>query len=176
MLDEVVLGLVRLDAALPEQADDLDGLLQQLQPLLGVGPVVAEDALVEGLAGADAEAEAARHERGHVDAAWAMIAGCVRTVGHVTAVIQPMRSVTAAMPPSTAHTKGLWPCASFHGWKWSEIQPAWKPACSALAAASTSSGAVRSSLERAMPILCHAPGCPLRRAGNAAQRAIRSQR
>ena len=41
-----------------------------------------------------------------VAAAWAMIAGCVRTVGHVTPVV--MRScVVAAMAPTTFHTNGL---------------------------------------------------------------------
>ena len=42
-----------------------------------------------------------------VAAAWAMIAGCVRTVGHVTAVTHPIVLVTEAMPPRTAHTNGL---------------------------------------------------------------------
>ena len=55
-----------------------------------------------------------------VAAAWAMIAGWIRTVGQVTAV-PTCKSVTAAMAPITLHTNGLWPCSSSHGWKWSEI-------------------------------------------------------
>src|SRR3954470_18717763 len=81
----------------------------------------------------------------------------MRIVGQVTPVTQRMRLVRAAIAPSTDHTKGLWPCSSFQGWKWSEIQPAWNPAASAFAAASTSSGPVRSSDESAMPI------CAMRR-------------
>ena len=63
-----------------------------------------------------------------------MIPGCVRTVGHVTAVIQRIDSVACATAPSTDHTNGLSPCASFHGWKWSDSQAERKPACSACAA------------------------------------------
>jgi hypothetical protein len=49
-----------------------------------------------------------------------MITGCVRTVGHVTAVPIPTRSVTWAIAPSTDHTNGDWPWRRVHGWKWSE--------------------------------------------------------
>ena len=50
-------------------------------------------------------------------AAWATIAGCVRIVGHVTPVPTRSRSVAPAMAPSTAHTNGLCPWRSVHGWK-----------------------------------------------------------
>jgi hypothetical protein len=46
-------------AALPQVAHDLDGLLEHLQAHVGLGPVRAEDVLVERLARADAEVEAA---------------------------------------------------------------------------------------------------------------------
>ena len=46
-------------AALPERAHDLDRLLEHLEPHVGRRPGVAEDVLVERLAGADAEPEAA---------------------------------------------------------------------------------------------------------------------
>src|SRR3954447_6354491 len=44
--------------ALPEQPDDLHGLLEHLEAKVGLGPAVAEDVLVERLAGPDAEVEA----------------------------------------------------------------------------------------------------------------------
>ena len=50
-----------------------------------------------------------------VAAAWAMIAGWMRIVGHVTPVVT--RQVDASeSAPITDHTNALWPCASFHGW------------------------------------------------------------
>ena len=50
-----------------------------------------------------------------VAAACATTAGCVRTVGQVTAV--PTGSDTASdSAPITDHTNGLCPCSSFHGW------------------------------------------------------------
>src|SRR3954454_113547 len=45
-------------AALPEQSDDLDGLLEHLEAHVGLRPAVAEDVLVQRLAAADAELEA----------------------------------------------------------------------------------------------------------------------
>ena len=51
-----------------------------------------------------------------VAAAWATIAGWMRIVGHVTAVVT-RRSVVAAMAPITDHTNGLSPWSSSHGWK-----------------------------------------------------------
>ncbi len=49
-----------------------------------------------------------------VAAAWAMIAGCVRIVGQVTAVV--IGSETASdNAPITDHTNGACPCALFHG-------------------------------------------------------------
>ena len=50
-----------------------------------------------------------------VAAAWAMIAGWMRTVGQVTPVVTG-RSVACESAPMTDHTKALWPCSSFHGW------------------------------------------------------------
>jgi hypothetical protein len=82
-----------------------------------------------------------------VAAAWAMIAGWIRTVGHVTPVVTGS-DVAWASAPITDQTKPLWPCSSFHGWKWSEIHSAWKPACSARLACSMSSAGVYSSLAR----------------------------
>ncbi len=82
-----------------------------------------------------------------VAVAWAITAGWIRTVGQVTAVVtwSPVASPTA---PMTLQTKGLCPCWSFHGWKWSEIHNASKPACSAALAWSTSERGVCSSQER----------------------------
>ena len=57
-----------------------------------------------------------------VAAACAMIAGWMRMVGQVTAVPTMRRCVAWAMAPSTLHTKGLWPCRSVQGWKWSEMR------------------------------------------------------
>ena len=59
-------------------------------------------------------------------AAWATIAGWIRIVGQVTAVVTG-RSVTWPRAPITDHTNGLWPCSRFHGWKWSEIHSAVEP-------------------------------------------------
>ena len=48
-------------------------------------------------------------------AAWARMAGWIRTVGQVTPVVT-LRLVVAAIPPITDHTNGLWPWLSFQGW------------------------------------------------------------
>ena len=82
-----------------------------------------------------------------VAVAWAMIAGWIRMVGHVTAVVIGSR-VTCERAPITDQTNGLWPCSSFHGWKWSLIQRASNPARSAIRACSISSAGVNSSLDR----------------------------
>ena len=66
-----------------------------------------------------------------VAAAWAMIAGWMRTVGHVTPVPRRSLVVAWAMAPMTDHTNGAWPCWSTHGWKWSEMAAKLKPAASA---------------------------------------------
>ena len=129
MVDGVVLAAVRLLAALPEQADDLDRLLEHLEALVGQRPAVAEDVLVEVLAAADAEEEAARaSSQPTVAAACATIAGWMRIIGHVTPVPTRIVSVACAMPPSVDHTNGLWPCASIHGWivvgDQAEVKPA----------------------------------------------------
>ena len=50
-----------------------------------------------------------------VAAAWATIAGWMRTVGQVTPVVTG-RLVASASAPMTDHTNGLWPCSSFQGW------------------------------------------------------------
>ena len=57
---------VALRAALPQLSDHLDRLLEHLQAHIGVGPGVAEDVLVEGLAAAHSERELAveQHRRG----------------------------------------------------------------------------------------------------------------
>ncbi len=74
-----------------------------------------------------------------VAAACAMIAGWYRTVGQVTPVARPSRSVRAAMALSTFHAYGEWPCSSSHGWKWSLISTKSNPACSAATACRISS-------------------------------------
>ena len=73
-----------------------------------------------------------------VAAACAMIAGWIRKVGHVTAVVTGSE-VASDSAPITPQTKGLCPCSSFHGWKWSEIHNRSKPASSARRAWSMSS-------------------------------------
>ena len=85
--------------------------------------------------------------RAEVAAAWAMIAGWVRTVGQVTAVVTGSEQA-CEMAPITDQTNGLWPCSSFHGWKWSLIHSASKPAASAATACSTSCSGEYSSQER----------------------------
>lgn len=47
--------------------------------------------------------------------ACATTAGCVRTVGQVTAV-PTGRDTASDRAPITDHTKGLCPCSSFQGW------------------------------------------------------------
>lgn len=64
-------------------------------------------------------------------------AGCIRTVGQVTAVSMD-RLTASESAPITDRTKGLCPRTSFHGWKWPEIHSARNPACSAVRASSTS--------------------------------------
>jgi hypothetical protein len=58
VLDRVVRPAMAVLAALPQRADDLDGLLEHLQAHVGLRPAVAEDVLVERLPAADAEVEA----------------------------------------------------------------------------------------------------------------------
>ena len=82
-----------------------------------------------------------------VAAAWATIAGCVRIVGQVTAVVTGKRQ-TCDSAPITDQTNGLSPCSSFQGWKWSLIHSASKPACSARIAWSISSAGSYSSHDR----------------------------
>ncbi len=48
-------------------------------------------------------------------AAWAMIAGWIRTVGQVTAVVTG-RSQTCEMAPIIDQTRALSPWARVHGW------------------------------------------------------------
>ena len=59
VLDRVMAAAMRALTALPQQAHDLDRLAQHLEPDVGLRPVRAEDVLVERLAAADAEVEAA---------------------------------------------------------------------------------------------------------------------
>jgi hypothetical protein len=58
----------------------------------------------------------------------------MRRIGHVTPVPKRIVSVAEAMAPATAHTNGLWPWRSIHGWMWSLISRLEKPACSAVTA------------------------------------------
>ena len=62
-----------------------------------------------------------------VAAACATIAGWIRIVGQVTAVVTGSVQ-TWLIAPIIDQTNGLWPCSSFHGWKWSEIHSASNPA------------------------------------------------
>src|SRR2546430_6386139 len=86
-----------------------------------------------------------------VAAAWAMIAGWIRVVGQVTAVVTGSRQ-TWLSAPIVDQTKGLWPWASIQGWKWSEIHSAANPASCARRAWSRSSAGPNSSEERKYPI------------------------
>ena len=80
----------------------------------------------------------------------------MRTVGHVTAVVTGSEHACDSAP-ITDHTNGLWPCSSFHGWKWSLIQSASKPAASAAFAWATSSAGPYSSQDRKYPIFTGSP-------------------
>jgi hypothetical protein len=116
-------ALERSGAALPEQPDEFDGLLQHRLPLPHRGPAIAEDVLVEPLTRADAEEEAALEHVGcgggrlrdqrRVDAdQWARDAGADR---------QPAR--LAGDAAEHRPDERLCPCASIQGWKWSETMP-----------------------------------------------------
>ena len=85
-------------------------------------PVVAEDVLVERLAAAEPEREAPPSSTAEVATPCAMIAGWMRMVGQVTAVVSLICVVAWESAPIVDHTKLLCPCSSFQGWKWSEIQ------------------------------------------------------
>ena len=50
-----------------------------------------------------------------VAAAWAMIAGWMRMIGQVTAVVTGRPRSAWAIAPMVVHTNGLWPCVSFQG-------------------------------------------------------------
>ena len=58
-----MLAAIGLVAAAEQLADDLDSLLEHLEPLVGARPAVAEHVLVQVLAGADAEEEAPSEQR-----------------------------------------------------------------------------------------------------------------
>ena len=77
--------------------------------IVGARPGVAEDVLVERLAAADPEAEAAPGMSvAVVAAAWAMIAGWMRTVGQVTAVVpRQLRSPAAMRAEHGPHERAL---------------------------------------------------------------------
>ena len=80
-------------------------------------------------------------------AACAMIAGWMRTVGQVTAVVTG-RSQTWLIAPIADHTKADSPCSLVQGWKWSLIHRASKPASPARRACSTISVGEYSSQDR----------------------------
>ena len=80
-------------------------------------------------------------------AAWAITAGWMRTVGQVTAVVIGSEQAWL-IAPIMLQTKGLLPCSSFHGWKWSLIHRPSKPARSAASACSISSRGPYSSVDR----------------------------
>ena len=121
LLDGVVLAAEGLVLAGEELAHQVDRLLEHLEPLVGAGPAVAQDVLVQVLAGADAEEEAPSSMFWAVAAACATIAGCMRISGQVTAVPTPS-FVASPSAPITLQTNGLCPWASTHGWMWSEIR------------------------------------------------------
>ena len=52
-------------------------------------------------------------------------------MGQVTAVVTGRSHTCEIAPIIEAETKGDWPWASVHGWKWSLIHSATKPAFSA---------------------------------------------
>ena len=79
-----------------------------------------------------------------------MIAGWMRKVGQVTAVVILSR-VVAAIAPSTVQTNGDSPWLLIHGWKWSLTQTRSNPACSATWALLTSEVALSSSPDRKYP-------------------------
>src|SRR3954470_290614 len=93
-----------------------------------------------------------------VAAAWATIAGGIRVVGQVPPVISASRSVACATAPSTPQTKGLLPCLSTQGWKWSEIPANSKPARSARTACAVNARGPNSSHESVYPIAAP-PNC-----------------
>ena len=79
-----------------------------------------------------------------------MIAGWIRVVGQVTAVVIG-RLVTWEIAPMTDQTKLDCPCSSSHGWKWSEIHSASNPARSAIWACSIRLAGSYSSEDRKYP-------------------------
>ena len=122
---------VVLDVLAREQPiEELDRLEHPVDPLGRLGPVVGDDVLVERLAAAEAEPEAARVHRGQrgrglgdderVDAE-----GRARHAGPDVALV---RSPSAVM---NVHTNAAWPCCGTHGWRWSAAITPLKPACSA---------------------------------------------
>jgi hypothetical protein len=137
-----------LQLSRPELVDHLDCLLESILTLDHPRPALAGDVLVEVLAAADAEREATRQELrgrgGRLGDDRRMDSR--RRTGNP--VISSIRSVRWEIAPSVPQAKGLSPCASIQGWKWSEIEAKSKPTCSARSAWATRSGAANSSLER----------------------------
>ena len=125
---------MRLVAAPPEEPEDLDRFGEALPADRGLRPALADDVLVEVFTVPTPRKNRPSIIAAAVAAACAMIAGWMRTVGHVTPVPSRSFEVASATPPITHQTNGLCPCLSIHGWKWSEISANVKPASSAPAA------------------------------------------
>ena len=103
------------EVALPQFPHHRDRLLEHLQAFVARTATVAGDVLVERFAGADTEDEPALEQHCAVAAAWAMMAGWIRWIGQVTAVVTGSVH-DLAQRADDAQTNGLWPWASFHGW------------------------------------------------------------
>jgi hypothetical protein len=119
-----------LHAAVPELAHDGYRLVEHLEPHVGRWPPVAQVCSLSASPVPTPRKKRPGIIAADVAAAWAMIAGCVRMRGHVTAV--PTRSsVVAAISPIADQTKGLCSCRSTQGWKWSEPHALRNPTSSA---------------------------------------------
>ena len=86
-----------------------------------------------------------------VAVAWARMPGWMRMIGQVTPTVTSIDDVRSAIAPSTDQTNGECPCASIHGWKWSEMDAKSKPWSSAMPARSTRRRGGCSSLESVSP-------------------------
>ena len=126
-LEREVLAVVLDDLAAEELADDLDGLEHHRAADPDLRPLAADDVLVQRLAGAKAQPEAARvhgAQRGRRVGDHGRVVAEARA-GHRGAEGSDVRCPSA---PMKLQAKAAWPCCGVHGWKCSLT---WKPALEA---------------------------------------------
>jgi hypothetical protein len=117
VVEAKILALVVRERAAEQALDDVDRFRRALATLGAARPAGADHMLVQPFSGPEAERESIVAKQRHSRGACAMVAGWYRMIGHVTAVIRPIRRVAFATAPSTDHAGEACPCSSIQGKK-----------------------------------------------------------